>query len=873
MDEKQLKKQESIISTFHKGVVCESREQFDKSPFNKVYLRASKLVQESVREQESSEETYQVHERPDNIITFIGRRGTGKSSVMKSFMEGLQENSRWERESKYRIVTNNGGAVNFIAVDWIDASMLEKGEDIFETILAKMLGELLQEEEKYQNLNVMQEYEMRDLHNSFGSIYKKVLNLKKRSESRDYSGESAISTLRELARSNELRMEFEKLIPQYIEVKKKQCGGSRQEQYAKTFLVLAIDDVDMNVDFGFEILDKIQRYLKVKGLIVLLAINYEQMKICCEKRFARVFSDYTRNLSGEKQDYVTKIAEEYTEKVLPSYMRVYLPSLKKKDYDRERLTSLEISMRGGDKKTVPIKKGVFLLAEQKTMVRYDGQGKKRHFMEPDTLRNLNNNCVFYMSMDTVKESDEDFLEKLDFNIRRSMDDLLFRFAFEHLPDKERKILTRLSEEDIRRRGEIIVSTLLKEVNRKDKNRLDFFVKKDNEKSALFDSDCRLFGYSYGELMRSFYFYGREEIFDKKLVHGFLAMYSLSLTKIFYRYKKLEAGHAELSLDEKRNYRILKEIMNGSAAGSWALYIMPKVITSELEAKIYYSGAVKSVQMKGIYIPVDNEREDMNEMQKDRDSVISVVANEVDGMKYQMILLLFLSGYRTEEPFEENQLYFEIVDNYIKEDAEQDDYAKCRKQEIGFKNVKADYNVMNFVNNIFIFDEIMDNMIKAVCLRYKESILKDVEKPEEQVKKKLKEDGNSFYAQMTKWTMESGGMVLPIYAADIYYNMLKRIARELKRNPEGYIGERELFIYLQKLMVKIEKHLAAADKIYGEEHFQNIWNTCPVIMELKAAGGNSKMANMYNKFVSDMLRSEHSESYKWTEAERVGPYLD
>ena len=85
------------------------------------------------------------------------------------------------------------------------------------------------------------------------------------------------------------------MVRYYIRIKE---GLENRDKY-KTFLVVAIDDLDMNVEYGFEILEKIQRYLKVDRLLVLLAVNYEQMKMCCQKHFVKTYDEYGRILSKE----------------------------------------------------------------------------------------------------------------------------------------------------------------------------------------------------------------------------------------------------------------------------------------------------------------------------------------------------------------------------------------------------------------------------------------------------------------------------------------------------------------------------------------------------------------------------------------------
>src|SRR5699024_8414542 len=161
-------------------------------------------------------------------------------------------------------------------------------EDSFEYILAKMLRDVLDLDDEMRESGY-QSYEIRELHQDFSSIYGKVLNLKNRSSQQADSDRMSISLLRDLARSSDLRREFEELIQRYLQLKLNREKRPGLKSVEDTYLVVAIDDMDMNVESGFEILEKIQRYLKVKSLIVLLAINHEQMRVCCEKHFSKMY--------------------------------------------------------------------------------------------------------------------------------------------------------------------------------------------------------------------------------------------------------------------------------------------------------------------------------------------------------------------------------------------------------------------------------------------------------------------------------------------------------------------------------------------------------------------------------------------------------
>ena len=122
---------------------------------------------------------------------------------------------------------------------------------------------------------------------------------------------------------------------------------------------------------------------------------------------------------------------------------------------------------------------------------------------------------------------------------------------------------------------------------------------------------------------------------------------------------------------------------------------------------------------------------------------------------------------------------------------------------------------------------------------------------------LEEDG--FFPNMYSWRKISAGMVVPIYSIDIYYNMFKRIVRDQQLNMDR-IQEEDLFDILISLFDKIENALRKNDKAYGEftklkneEKFAYIFNSCPVIKEIRES--NEEQRERYGVFVKGMIVSE------------------
>lgn len=846
------RKDVSVISRFQRGIVSETRQEFSKSVFNKVYKRAYALVEKDVQIQLQGSQEIGYTGGTNNIITFVGRRGTGKSSAMQSFMRALADNDKELEKGvdEYTIYDNSRTPkpVHFIDIDWIDASLLEKGEDIFEVILAKMLKVFLNDIESESNERLS--YEKRTLYNSFADIYKKQLNIKNRNENY-YSAETAISNLRELSRSSDIRNEFQKLVHNFINIKSDGNKFGRDEQ-GETFLVVAIDDIDMNIDSGFEILEKIQRYLSVDRLIILLAVNHEQMQMCCQKHFVELHQIPLGHLSaqefsgaGKLKEHVKDISEQYMEKALPFYTRIYLPSLKKMDYDRNQLTKIEVEMKNGEKKTCSIKQAAFILAARKTMVRYDKNGIKRHFMEPETLRELSDYWLFRETMKDLDENKSGFLENLDLNFRRCMDDLLFRYAEEKLSGSESDIFISLSEVNLQRRGRDVIFSLTREVA---KNRGLLSDEAAKEWDAYLQS-YKKFGYSYGELLHCLYCWGQVGIFDKRLTHAILAMYSLTLTKIFYRCKLNESDEIG------NNYKMLRQVLGNSAAGSWGSLIFPKVHNiQDTVDRIVYAGAYKKVYMHQKRLPISNESEslicsikaeidnaDDNEISE---AGISQIVTLIEDMEWQFILILFLSS-------RENVSYvIEESNKRVGSNIPGDLVKTQREAGLCFKTGLADYGVMDLVNNVFFFSETLHDFIKMLChaLGIKERT--DIV---EKIYEKLINHESGFYNELSKWHKNYGGMVIPLYDTDLYYNLIKRIAREAVNNEE--IEKKELYDYFVRLLTEIEDELRENDEYYEEsEKFSDIFDKCPVIKKIKGAASDKK--GIYIEFIWEIINDNY-----------------
>ena len=391
-------------------------EEFDSSIFAGVYDALYKVVNAILSEKDK---------KRGDIITVLGERGSGKSSLMLSFTQSLEEKS-----NKYI----NQRDVQFSVMENLDASMLDSSEDIFDILLSRMLKNI----EKYiedSKFSVSQNRRIQyDILQQIDEIYK-IHQLIKKEENRGKSSEqmvgySSLSTLRNAPDSLELTRKFEMLVGNYLGALLGNRGGSEEQ---KNYLVVSIDDLDMNSEKGFESLEQLYRYVSVKNVIVVIAVKYRHIMSLAEKHGYKIYPKIDRELDDSKVKYVKDYAKEYLAKLLPIQGRVHMPDML---MDQQIIREKWLVKEG--EKDYSIKESIMFKIKKKTGMCFDICGKKMHFLIPDSLRELRG---YYGYLNT--QPDEDQLN----NIEQFASDFLNRITNRKLEFSEGEELLSLCKMD------------------------------------------------------------------------------------------------------------------------------------------------------------------------------------------------------------------------------------------------------------------------------------------------------------------------------------------------------------------------------------------------------------------------------------------
>lgn len=384
-------------------IVDEISEGIVELHFKEVYQKADRTLRKII-------EDNKVHPAEPylNVLAFLGGKGRGKTSAMRSFLSYLKNTSYkfdWSESEENK--RNN----IFHVLPLIDAAMLAETEYIVDIILEEMWNEF----EEYIKTNKLihdMKYEQmeRDIQQQFIKVHKAYLVLKEREKGDFEPSESGIpvpSVLHELAASLNLQQELQILITDYLDIF--EYGKIKENN---SYLVIAIDDVDMSGKKAHYILEQIRRFLCIPNVIVLLTADIDRLQSACEWRYKKAYKD-----ALNRRMFIS----EYLEKVLPYNMRIYLPEIK------ERHDQIMIETSAKDKLGLSSQdeKGLILeFMAKKCGIYFDPKRRKRHFLQNQSLRSMVN------YFEQIVRMQGDYLSWLKIDLKERL--------VERIPDKAQK---------------------------------------------------------------------------------------------------------------------------------------------------------------------------------------------------------------------------------------------------------------------------------------------------------------------------------------------------------------------------------------------------------------------------------------------------
>lgn len=306
-------------------IKLEEVKDFSSSLFQLQYENASECVDEIIEMNQKIDEVPREKRsyamEISNVISFLGGRGTGKSSVMFSYAHFLKNYNKVRNsleiseKDKRRFGLKN--EASFLALDPIYASMLGNNEGVLEVVLAKMWDyyEQKEKEEGPWSDNVIEWKE---------TIVRKFTELKMDYETYLQMAERTtitnIKQLHNLAGSINLRNTFQEVVSEFLKI---------FLEMPKKYLVITIDDIDMAGKNSFRILEQLHLFFCVPKIIILITADMERLQQVCNNNFIRTYLEKER-LRSEEMDQsnirmMEKFSNDYLGKIVASNLRINMP--------------------------------------------------------------------------------------------------------------------------------------------------------------------------------------------------------------------------------------------------------------------------------------------------------------------------------------------------------------------------------------------------------------------------------------------------------------------------------------------------------------------------------------------------------------------
>lgn len=832
------------------GPVVETYRNRETSIYKDVYINAAKLVEEIVDNNRNSQISIKngFEYEGSNVISFIGRRGVGKTSAMFSFSNILDEYTRTDAYAEVKNFFENRELmknVSFYTLDYIDASVMEESEDIFILVLANMFSKALAFGKN--DSGRMREYDNRQLFQKFEEVYNNFMALN--TKIKEYDEYAAFEKLEQVGGGQRIRNNFAELVQIFL----KMIDNSDvvNQDTRERYLVIIIDDLDMAVhrredgsfNWGvYKIMSTIYKYLMVPHVIILTAYDHEKLTEECTGYYydQKYGEDKGKYHTSTESDEIARDSMQFMEKIFPIFSRLYMPSWRKRDLQDENGIRIELrnskslceelGLTNPKEYTLSVKDFILNLLAKRTKIYFDTEGRKKHFFEPDTLRTLYNYTQFFIHLNPCEtDNKEEFLPVFKHNIRKLKEDCYFRFKEEQLRDvKEHQMFNKWLEEPFERRGPEIVKTISRDIWKLGKTykvKYDEFVKKAEQREENLEEvypdvaeqiDNRNTAYSYAELVHGIYHMTRDkkmysEEYSRELVFCVLYSYTLHLTEIYtkYRwhksqispkayvsyYREVQGDNKYLQNTEQKDilakidgyYKSIKEMVGPTVCGKWSEYYFPEVAFS--------MGRIPPLEPKNsdLYIIgyIENVRVQPNVF-SDENASFSV--KSIKAFLFAAMMYTDALTWTKESIVWDHKLG---KTNANENPAQDDESNKVFNFSIE-SNQKRILDMTGFFKHTFCYAEFLGKMeailIEALPKR-NDSVGRTFyagipDEEQEHVRSRIigsiQGAFGDIWEEYYRWDQRYGNMMLPLYSLDITYNVIKRVFQECKQENMGTV---------------------------------------------------------------------------------------
>ncbi len=357
------------VVNLNKDEIC---QDFFYDTFIKSFAEVSKIV---------SENSNNIKETSNNIIAFCGERGQGKSSAMLSFSKILKNIDNTNVIGAFPLFSDLCSKYDFCVLNRIDPTELENCHSILSVIMSRIFSEF--QNRCNSNINPKDRNDLLEL---FQKCYRDINIIKDKQafDKLNYGYEDDLEELLMLSDSAKIKETFYQTVKSFLDF-----VGNENKNH---FLVIQIDDTDLNVSKAYEIVEDIRKYFMIPNVLVLMAVNIDLLTGAIEQNFQKEFSTLINNSSMHSNEAFS-MASKYINKLMPGSRRIDLPQIKTNIFDSD-WTELVICYKTVEGKTIfekdNIQDAILKFIYQKTGLIFVKSSNNIHKIIPQNTRELAN---------------------------------------------------------------------------------------------------------------------------------------------------------------------------------------------------------------------------------------------------------------------------------------------------------------------------------------------------------------------------------------------------------------------------------------------------------------------------------------------------
>ncbi|MTI86245.1 MAG: hypothetical protein FH756_20715 [Firmicutes bacterium] len=408
----------------------------------------------------------------NNIIAFSGERGQGKSSAMHSFAQDVLNinNNRLAKKSSISYGQNTLNS-KFVKLESIDPSMFEDMHNVLEVVIARMYSRF---ERKYKtDNNFITKAHRIEIMDYFQKVYESLSFIRnsKKLEELEYDYESSIQKIAHIGDSARLQKDIMELVDKYLNIFARGNENS--------FLIIPIDDLDINIDNAYKLSEQIRKYLIVPHVIIIMAVKTEQLKRCIEKEYSKQFANLLKEPHRLHKDEPTLMASKYIEKLIPDGRKISLPEIRTISQSGEDavflnftnkegqnlLRQYQVIMMNNDYNYNGIEKTLLSYIYDKTGIVFIKQKNSVHPIVPNTLRELVNLLSVLGKMDYIWVNNEKQIKTWLRNIKLFEDYFMYTWMPNNLDKNYNHIIVQLYNKSVLEKHQFVCVSIMEIIDK------------------------------------------------------------------------------------------------------------------------------------------------------------------------------------------------------------------------------------------------------------------------------------------------------------------------------------------------------------------------------------------------------------------------